>query len=77
MSSATSPLVMKILPPSTRIASPSGTKRVFMPVASDPAVGSVMASAPSPPAAMRGRNRCFCSGLPMSIRDFSPLKVVE
>ena len=77
MSSATSPLVMKILPPSTMIASPSGVKRVFMPVASDPAAGSVMASAPSAPAAMRGSHFCFCSGLPISMRDFSPLKVVE
>ena len=32
-----SPLVMKVLPPSTTIWSPSGVKRVLMPVASEPA----------------------------------------
>ena len=70
MRSATSPLVMKVLPPLTTMSSPSGVKRVFMPVASEPASGSVMASAPSPPSAMRGSRRRFCSSLPKSISGF-------
>ena len=32
--------------------------------ASEPPLASVMATAARPPAAMRGRNRCFCSGVP-------------
>jgi hypothetical protein len=74
--SATSPLVMKVLPPSTTTCSPSGVKRVFIPVASDPAEGSVMASAPSPPWAMRGKSRCFCASLPASMSGFMAWKVV-
>jgi hypothetical protein len=40
---------MNVLPPSTITASPSGVKRVVMPVASEPAEGSVMASATRAP----------------------------
>ncbi len=74
--SATSPLLMNSLLPLTMMLSPSARKRVFMPVASDPASASVMASAPRAPAAMRGRKRCFCASVPMSISGFMPWKVV-
>ena len=70
--SATSPLEMKVLPPSITTASPAGVKRVFMPVASEPALGSVIARDPSPPSAMRGRSRFFCSSVPKSISGFMP-----
>ncbi len=66
--SATSPLVMKILFPSTTISSPSGMKRVVMPVASDPALGSVITRAASPPPAITGRRRRFISSGPKSMR---------
>ncbi len=67
---------MKLLPPVTTMASPSSVKRVRMPVASEPASGSVMASAPSPPAAMRGKSRRFCSSAPKSMSGFIAWKVV-
>ena len=47
-----------------------------MPVASDPADGSVMHSAASPPRAIRGSKRCFCSSVPKSMRGFIAWKVV-
>ena len=65
--SQTLPLVMKVLPPSTMISSPAGVNLVVMPVASEPALGSVMAMEPMPPAAMRGNSRFFCSSLPNKI----------
>ena len=68
---------MKIFSPSTTMSSPSGVNRVFMPVASEPAEVSVIASAPSPPSAILGSSRAFCSSLPASISDFNPLKVVD
>src|SRR6218665_2831865 len=67
-SPARSPLVMKLLPPLTRTSSPTGRNEVRMPVASEPASGSVMASAPRAPSAMRGSRRVFCSSLPQSIK---------
>jgi hypothetical protein len=63
---------MKVFEPFTMMSSLSGMNEVFIPVASDPAVGSVMASAPRPPSAMRGRRRVRCSSLPYSIRGFMP-----
>ena len=48
---------------------------VVMPVASEPALGSVMASAPRPPSAMRGSSRCFCSSVPKSISGFMAVEV--
>ena len=53
------------------MSSPSGVNRVFMPVASEPAESSVIASAPSPPSAILGSSRAFCSSLPASISDFN------
>ena len=68
---------MKVLPPDTTIVSlPSGVKRVVMPVASEPALGSVMHSAPIAPAATRGSSRFFCSSLPKSISGFIAWKLV-
>ena len=67
---------MNVLPPSTTMSSPSGVKRVLMPVASEPASGSVMASDARPPSAMRGSSRCFCSSLPKSISGFMAWKLV-
>jgi len=60
--SATSPLVMNVLPPDTTILSPSGVKRV--------------ASAASAPAATRGNRRRFCSSLPKSTSGFMAWKFV-
>jgi len=74
--SATSPLVMNVLPPDTTILSPSGVKRVVMWVASEPALGSVIASAASAPAATRGNRRRFCSSLPKSTSGFMAWKFV-
>ena len=74
--SATSPLVMKVLPPLMTMSSPSGVKLVRMPVASEPAEGSVIASAASPPSAMRGSRRAFCSSLPYSISGLMAWKFV-
>src|SRR5258706_547253 len=67
---APSPLVMKVLLPLTTISPPSSRNEVRMPVASEPAPGSVMASAPKPPCAMRGSNRCFWPSVPQSMRGF-------
>ena len=75
-SSETSPLEMNVFSPVIATSSPSGTKRVRIAVASEPAVGSVMTSEPRPPRAMRGRRRAFCSGEPKSMRGFMPWKVV-
>ncbi len=75
--SATSPLVMKVLPPSIRIWSPSGVRRVRMPVASEPASGSVMQRQPRPPSAILGSRRRFCSSLPKSIKGFIEWKLVD
>ena len=47
-----------------------------MPVASEPALGSVMTKDPIPPSAMRGNKRFFCSALPNSINGFMPWKLV-
>ena len=58
---------MKVLVPSTTMCPPSAVKRVFIPVASEPAVGSVMTSEASPPVAITGSSRFFCSSLPKSI----------
>src|SRR5204862_847150 len=46
--------------------SPSGVKRVVICVASEPASGSVMHSAPIAPSATRGSKRFFCSSVPRS-----------
>ena len=64
--SATSPEVMKILPPSMTTSSPSGAKRVFIPVASDPAPGSVIARDAMAPSATRGMMRDLSSSEPKS-----------
>ena len=48
-----------------------------MPVASEPASGSVMQRHPSPPAAIFGSRRRFCSSVPKSIRGFMAWKVVD
>ena len=76
MRSACAPLVMKVLVPVTAISSPRGSKRVVMPVASDPAVGSVITSDASAPAATLGRRRCFCSSVPKSTSGFIAWKFV-
>ena len=68
---------MKVLLPSIRISSPSGVKRVRMPVASDPACASVMHKAPSPPSAILGNSRARCSSVPKSIRGFMAWKLVD
>ena len=47
-----------------------------MPVASEPAVGSVIVSEASAPSAMTGSKRCFCSSLPKSISGFIAWKLV-
>ena len=67
---------MKVLPPETIISSPSGVKRVAMWVASEPAAGSVIASAASAPSATRGNSRFFCSSAPKSISGFIAWKLV-
>ena len=64
--SATSPEVMKILPPSMTTSSPSGENRVVIPVASDPALGSVIASEQIAPSATRGMIRALSSSDPKS-----------
>ena len=55
---------------------PSGVKRVVMPVASEPASGSVIASAPIAPWATRGSRRRFWSSVPKSISGFIAWKLV-
>ena len=67
---------MNVLPPSMTTSSPSGVRRVRMPVASEPAPGSVITSDPSPPFAMTGSRRAFCSWVPTSISGFIPWKLV-
>ena len=68
--SATPPLVMKSFEPSITTSSPSGVNFVCMPVASEPAIASVMTSEPRPPARILGKSRCFCSSVPKSINGF-------
>ena len=48
-----------------------------MPVASEPASGSVMQKAPSPPSAIFGSRRRFCSSLPKSIKGLMAWKLVD
>ncbi|KAG1432976.1 hypothetical protein G6F57_022528 [Rhizopus arrhizus] len=67
---------MKVFWPLMTMSSPRGSKRVRMPVASEPAEGSVMTSEARPPSAMRGRRRCFCSSLPNSIKGLMAWKLV-
>jgi len=67
---------MKVLPPDTTTALPSGVNRVVMCVASEPASGSVIASAPIAPSATRGRSLRFCSSVPKSISGFVAWKLV-
>ncbi len=74
--SATSPLVINILPPETTILSPSGVNRVVICVASEPASGSVIANAASAPSATHGSSRRFCSSPPKSISGFIAWKLV-
>ena len=70
-------MLIKVFPPDTTTVSlPSGVNLVVMPVASEPASGSVIASAPIAPSATRGSNRCFCSSLPKSITGFIAWKLV-
>ena len=67
--SATWPLVMKILPPSSRQPPSVRRARLFMAARSLPAPGSVMAMAPSTsPLAMAGSQRCCCSGVAICSR---------
>ena len=47
-----------------------------MPVASEPASGSVTASALIAPSATRGNNRCFWASVPESISGFIAWKLV-
>jgi hypothetical protein len=61
---------MKVFVPFTTIASPSGLNCVFMPVASEPAVGSVIVSEARPPRAITGRSLRFCSSVPKSTSGF-------
>ena len=67
---------MKVLPPLTMMSSPSGVNFVAMPVASDPAFGSVMHSDASAPSASFGRNRFFWSSVPKSMTGFMAWKLV-
>ncbi|MDH6187334.1 hypothetical protein M2168_000366 [Streptomyces sp. CZ24] len=63
--SATVPLVMKILAPSMTQSPPSRRARVDTDPASDPVPGSVSAKQPSAsPAASRGSHSAFCSSVP-------------
>ena len=58
-------LVINSFSPLTINSLPRSSARVRSAVRSDPAQGSVSANAESrSPLASRGRNRCFCSGLP-------------
>ena len=67
---------MKILPPSTTMSSPASRNRVTMPVASEPAPDSVMASEARAPSATRGSRRAFCSSEPKSITGLIAWKLV-
>ena len=58
------------------MSSPLGVKRVVIWVASEPASGSVIASAASAPSATRGKSRSFCSSVPKSISGFVAWKFV-
>src|SRR5215208_3032625 len=49
------------LAPLTMTSSPSDRIVVCIAVASDPPLSSVIASETSPPSAIRGKKRCFCS----------------
>jgi hypothetical protein len=61
---------MNVLVPVTTMWSPSGLNSVFIPVASEPAVGSVIVSDAIAPSATRGNSRFFCSSVPKSISGF-------
>ena len=74
--SATSPLVIKVLPPDTTTLSPAGTNRVVIRVVSEPASGSVIASAARAPSTTRGSSRRFCSSVPKSTSGFVAWKLV-
>ena len=58
------------------ISSPSGVNLVTMPVASDPAFGSVMQSEAIAPSATFGKKRFFCSSVPKSLTGFIAWKLV-
>ncbi len=63
--SATEPLVIHILVPSSTQSSPSRRARVRMPAGSEPKSGSVSPKQPiTSPAAIAGSQRCFCSSDP-------------
>ncbi len=65
MSDERRPLVTHILVPSRTNSSPSRRAVMRMPCTSEPAPGSVIEKAARySPAAIRGRNRCFCSSVP-------------
>jgi len=67
MKSASAPPLMCCLKPLMTQESPSRTARVRMPPTSEPAVGSLMASAVVISAAHRGRRkRSICSAVPNS-----------
>src|SRR5690242_14349614 len=66
---------MKVLVPVTTSSSPSCRNSVVMPVASDPAVGSVIVSDASPPSTMTGSSLRICSAVPKSLSGFITLKV--
>ena len=65
-SSAIGPLVVHSFTPSSRYAVPSSVGLAVVPsrAGSEPTSGSVSRNAEIAPAAQRGRNACFCSGLP-------------
>src|SRR5678815_3677497 len=67
---------MKVLVPLTTMESPSGRNSVFMPVASDPAVGSVIVNDAMPPFAITGSSRFFCASVPKSISGLIAWKLV-
>ena len=67
---------MNVFWPSITIRSPSGVNEVRIPVASEPAVGAVITSEPSPPLTITGSRRFFCSSSPKSMSGFMPWKVV-
>ena len=63
--SATEPLVIHILVPSSTQSSPSRRARVRMPAGLEPKSGSVSPKQPiASPAAIRGSHSCFCSSEP-------------
>ena len=64
--SASGPLVIHILLPLRTKRSPFFSARVFMPTTSEPAPGSLMASAPTcSPEISFGRYLRFCASLPL------------